>query len=65
MTAEIISFQEEVDRRYSEGKVSMDFMIRVDMLFNGYDPRNEDDIEEYWNDLMDKHRNGDNSNDNV
>jgi len=61
MTAEIISFQEEVDRRYSAGEVSMDLMIRVDMLCNGYNPRSEKDIEEYWNDLIEKNNNGDNN----
>tara|TARA_R110002020_G_scaffold33278_3_gene101534 strand:- start:11955 stop:12146 length:192 start_codon:yes stop_codon:yes gene_type:complete len=40
-----------------KGKWTVEDEVRLDMLENGYSPHNKEDIEEYWNDLLEDWKN--------
>lgn len=56
MTAEVIYIKDRIDDLYHEGKISMESLMRHEMIAEGYNPAVPDDVEQYWNDIMDTKR---------
>jgi hypothetical protein len=52
MADKVISFYDNVITKYQDGKVTLDKLVRVEMLRLGYDPNNTDDIKTYWEDKL-------------
>jgi|TARA_R110000822_G_scaffold19200_1_gene62702 hypothetical protein len=48
MTAIIYNFAEEIHKHHTQGKVSLEYLVRVEMVDLGYDPNNKNDVIEYW-----------------
>jgi len=52
MSDKVISFYDNVITKYQNGKVTLDKLVRVEMLRLGYDPNNTNDIKTYWEDKL-------------
>ena len=50
MTAILYNFAEEMNKQYDKGNVSLEYVIRSEMLELGYDPNSKDDVLQYWAD---------------
>jgi len=48
MTAILYNFAEEMNKQYDKGNVSLEYVIRSEMLDLGYDPNSKDDVLQYW-----------------
>lgn len=52
MTAVIINLVDEANRQYMLGKIKLEQLLRIEMLNEGYNPNNREDVEEYWNTIF-------------